>query len=227
MLILMVAATSGEVAPVAGMFGETIRPGARLSQCIFAGHDVHVLITGVGMVATAAWCSRALTEQSYDLALNVGVCGSFDRALEPGHVVHTVSDRIVELGAEDDERFLSIEELNLPDVDVAAPYARAELVNLSPPPNAVLLELRRVSGVTVNTVHGNERSIAQVVQRFKPQVETMEGAAFMYACLIHAVPFAQVRAVSNFVERRNRDRWRVSEAVGSLGAATARILEAV
>ena len=25
----------------------------------------------------------------------------------------------------------------------------------------------------------------------------MEGAAFMYACLIHQVPFAQVRAVSN------------------------------
>ena len=33
----------------------------------------------------------------------------------------------------------------------------------------------------------------------------MEGAAFMYACLIQGVPFAQVRAVSNIVERRNRD----------------------
>ncbi len=227
MHILMVAATSGEVAPVAGRFGESIGPGARLSRCIFAGHDVHVLITGVGMVATAAWCSRALTEQAYNLALNVGVCGSFDRALEPGRVVHTVSDRIVELGAEDDERFLSIEELNLPDVAAAAPYARAELVNLSPPGNAALRELPCVSGVTVNTVHGNERSIAAFMQRFKPQVETMEGAAFMYACLIHAVQFAQVRAVSNFVERRNRDRWRMSEALGSLGMATARILEAL
>ena len=29
----------------------------------------------------------------------------------------------------------------------------------------------------------------------------MEGAAFMYACLIQDVPFAQVRAVSNMVER--------------------------
>ena len=35
----------------------------------------------------------------------------------------------------------------------------------------------------------------------------MEGAAFMYACLIAGVPFAQVRAVSNRVERRNRAAW--------------------
>ena len=32
----------------------------------------------------------------------------------------------------------------------------------------------------------------------------MEGAAFMYVCLMHQVPFAQIRAVSNVVERRNR-----------------------
>ena len=60
-----------------------------------------MLTTGVGMVATAAWCSRALALTRYDLALNVGVCGSFDPALAPGSVVHVVRDRIAELGAED------------------------------------------------------------------------------------------------------------------------------
>ena len=43
-------------------------------------HAIDVLTTGVGMVATAAWCSRVLAKQDYDLALNVGVCGSFDTA---------------------------------------------------------------------------------------------------------------------------------------------------
>ena len=46
----------------------------------------------------------------------------------------------------------------------------------------------------------------------------MEGAAFMQACLIHDVVFAQVRAVSNVVERRNRDAWKLAEAIGSLGS---------
>ena len=40
----------------------------------------------------------------------------------------------------------------------------------------------------------------------------MEGAAFMYACLVQGLPFAQVRAVSNVVERRNRGAWKMAEA---------------
>ena len=44
-----------------------------------------MLTTGVGMVATAAWCSRALAESSYDLALNFGVCGSFDPRCSARH----------------------------------------------------------------------------------------------------------------------------------------------
>ena len=46
----------------------------------------------------------------------------------------------------------------------------------------------------------------------------MEGAAFMSACLIHKVPFAQVRAVSNLVERRDRGSWKMGEAIHNLGA---------
>ncbi len=64
-----------------------------------------------------------------------------------------------------------------------------------------------------------------MTERFNPDVESMEGAAFMYACLIHGVPFAQVRAVSNIVERRNRAAWKLDEAIAKLGAAARQILE--
>jgi futalosine hydrolase len=47
----------------------------------------------------------------------------------------------------------------------------------------------------------------------------------MYCCLIHGVPFAQVRAVSNIVERRNRGAWKLPEAIAALGAEALRILE--
>jgi futalosine hydrolase len=176
------------------------------------------------MVATAVWCSRALMETTYDVALNVGVCGSFDRALAPGSVVHVISDRIAELGAEDGEAFLSIDQLGLLDDDGAA-FAKAELVNVAPPKNPALDRLAAVKGITVNTVHGNQQSIATVVQRFHPQVESMEGAAFMYAALVHDVMFAQVRAVSNVVEPRNRAAWGVADAVERLATAVLEILE--
>jgi futalosine hydrolase len=169
------------------------------------------------MVATAARTARALAYSQYGLALNLGVCGSFDRGLALGCVVHVVSDRIAELGAEDGDRFLTVEELLLP--------ADHQFVNAAPPASEALRRLPVVSGITVNTVHGNERSIAAVVRRFKPQVESMEGAAFMYSCLVHGIPFAQVRAVSNVVERRNRDAWKMSEAIANLNSVALQILE--
>jgi futalosine hydrolase len=224
MRILMVAAVAIEVAPVVAALGAPSASHSRLTHVGHRRHAVDVLLTGVGMVATAAWCARTMAERRYDLALNVGVCGSFDRALELGEVVHVVSDRIVELGAEDGDRFLSLEELGLTDGD-ESPFARAELVNQAPPRSAALQGLRSVTGITVNTVHGNDRSITAIAGRFHPQVESMEGAAFMYACLIHDVAFAQVRAVSNFVEKRNRGAWRMSDAVERLGVAALSIVD--
>ena len=187
------------------------------------GHDVDVLVTGVGMVATATWCSRALARERYDLALNLGVCGSFDRALPLGAVVHVVTDRLAELGAEDGEAFLTVQQLQLLGEN-DPPFVDGRLVNHTPPAMATLKGLRAVDGVTVSTVHGREESIARVTERFSPQVESMEGAAFMYACLVHGLPFAQVRAISNLVERRNRDAWRLTEAIGNLSATALRML---
>jgi len=200
MRILLVAATEGEIS--------ALRPDLK--------PEVDVLVTGVGMVSTAARCARALALTPYDLALNVGICGSFDRALAPGSVVHVVRDHIAELGAEDNEEFVTIEAIRLP--------AEWTFVNSAPPPLAALRALPAVNAITVNTVHGNERSIAAVMERFRPEVESMEGAAFMSACLISNVTFAQVRAVSNIVERRNRGAWRVAEALERLTETTRRIL---
>ena len=199
--ILLVAATDGEIAG--------LRPDLQSS--------VDVLVTGVGMVATAVRCARALALTPYDLALNVGICGSFDPALAPGTVVHVVRDHIAELGAEDDDAFVTIEAIQLP--------AEWTFVNPAPPPLDALRALPAVNAITVNTVHGNERSIAAVIERFRPEVESMEGAAFMSACLISNVTFAQVRAVSNVIERRNRGAWRVAEAIDRLTEATRRILD--
>ena len=180
-------------------------------------HEIDVLITGVGMVATAAWTSRALIQSPYDLALNLGVCGSFDTFIDLGTVVHVTSDRLAELGAEDGDRFLTLADLEL--------AGESEFVNLDPPSNPEIDSLPAVTAITVNTMHGSERSIAAMAERFNPQVESMEGAAFMSACLIHKLPFAQVRAVSNLVERRNRASWKIGEAIRNLNVSALRIID--
>ena len=216
MRILVVAATDPEVSVLVRKLGRVRQQRDRLAEYVCADHSVHILTTGVGMVATAAWCSRELSASRYDLALNVGLCGSFDLSLVPCTVVHVVSDCLPELGAEDGDRFIPLEDLGLED-RLDARLGCAELRNPAPPKIGVLERLPKAKGITVNTVHGHERSIAAVVERLHPQVESMEGAAFMYVCLMHEVPFAQIRAVSNVVERRNRGAWKVQEAIAALG----------
>lgn len=215
--ILLVAATDAEVSQILERMYSTPTEDACVDTYTHGAHEIDVLITGVGMVATAAWCSRALAQTTYDLALNLGVCGSFDEFLEPGTVVHVTTDRLAELGAEDGDQFLTLAELDLP--------GESEFVNLDPPSNPEIDALPAVSGITVNTVHGNARSIAAVSARFMPQVETMEGAAFMSACLMHKVQFAQIRAVSNLVERRNRAAWKLDEAIRNLSVSALRIID--
>jgi futalosine hydrolase len=213
--LLIVAATAREVAPFVARLGPGRVRNEHLVSFALDGKAIDLLTCGIGMVPTAAWCARTLALGPYDLALNLGVCGSFDPRLRPGQVVHVVRDRLAELGAEDGERLLSIEEMGL--------AGEAECCNRNPPANEALERLPAVCGITVNTVHGSERTIAAVVERFHPQVESMEGAAFMYASASAGVPYAQVRAVSNVVERRNRTAWRLAEAIDSL-ARTARLI---
>jgi len=224
MRILVVAATHAEIAPLVA--GLRHRPGddSRINRYARGTHDVDVLATGVGMVATAARCSRALASADYDVAFNFGICGSFDPALPPASVVHVVSERLPELGAENGDGFLTAEELNLVGAN-EFPFDGARIVNVAQPVNAVLARLPAVDGITVNTVHGNERSIAAIRARCAPQVESMEGAAFMYSCLIRQMPCAEVRAVSNVVERRNRGAWKVQEAIAALGDTALAILD--
>src|SRR3954471_13815232 len=217
MRILIVAATDPEVAPVVERMYSTPTTDTCVDTYTHGPHEIDVLITGVGMVATAAWCSRALTQTPYDLALNLGVCGAFDSFIDLGTVVHVTSDRLAELGAEDGDRFLTLDDLDLP--------GESAFVNHDPPSNAEIDALPAVSGITVNTVHGCERTITAVVARFNPQVESMEGAAFMSACLIHKVQFAQVRAVSNLVEPRNREAWKMADAIRNLSVSALRIVD--
>ena len=224
MHILVVTATAAEVAPLTAALGRPSADDGRVASFARGPHRVDVLATGVGMVATGVWVSRTLASDRYGLALNLGVCGSFRSDLAPPSVVHVVADVLPELGAEDDDRFLTIQDLGLLGDD-DFPFTAGTLRNTSPPQNVVLDRLPRVNGITVNTVHGSEASIARVVARCHPDTESMEGAAFMYACLAQGVPFAQVRAVSNIVERRNRNAWKLGDAIRALGDTALAIID--
>lgn len=204
MRILLVAATEPEVGALRREVDKMTGPGLRVL-------DFDLLITGVGMVATAFTLGRHLANNRYDLVVNLGIAGSFDRNIAIGELVEIKKDTLAELGAEDDEKFLTIGQLGF-GTDTWYPTTKlADLYNLFNNFN-----LKQVSAITVNTVHGNGNSIQKVEERLKPQLESMEGAAFFYSCGQYGVPCIQIRAVSNYVEKRNRDKWNIGLAIKNL-----------
>ena len=86
-------------------------------------------------------------------------------------------------------------------------------------------KLRKVEGITVNTVHGNEPSILIAINRFHPQVETMEGASFFFCSRLQGINCLQIRAVSNYAEKRNKSEWYVPFAVENLNKFGILLLE--
>lgn len=153
-----------------------------------------------------------------DLAINIGLAGSFFKDVRIGQVVNVTSDLFSELGAEDGDKFLSMDELG---------FGKANVTPLIPYKNPIVEKLAIVHGITVNTVHGEEKSIEKVFERHQPFVETMEGAAFFTACNEFHIPCIQIRAISNYVERRDKTKWDIPSAIKNLHLKTQEILLAI
>ncbi|MDO3644617.1 futalosine hydrolase [Mucilaginibacter sp. L3T2-6] len=220
MRILVVVATKEEVAPLISEFGiSVLEPGeggnvndsAPPFDCKLQTANCQLLVTGVGMVATAFALGRHLSSNKYDLVVNFGIAGSFDREIALGEIVEITEDTFAELGAEDDTNFLPITGMGFGEATFNPSTKLADLYNLFNTFN-----LKQTTAITVNTVHGNETSIQKITERLHPQVESMEGAAFFYACKQINVPCLQIRAVSNYVEKRNRDNWNIGLAIKNL-----------
>jgi futalosine hydrolase len=209
MNILVVSATEFEVKPLLAFLGIALPTiGVNNANIDFEEKDIKVLITGVGMVNTALVVGRYLNDE-YDLIINAGVCGAFDKNLELGELVHITEDILSELGAEDGDEFLTYDKLNL-----AGKHVFSE--NYSQDSYLMIDLLKKVNGITVNTVHGNDVSIEKVKQLYHPDVESMEGAAFFAACLGMKGNSVQIRAISNYVEKRDKEKWQMPLAIKNL-----------
>ncbi len=178
--------------------------------------QVDSLIAGIGMVATTCSLTRKLTESKYDLVINMGIAGSFNPKFGIGTVVQVVLDRIIELGVEDNGKFIPADEMNLLKADELRFHSEI-----------LISDLPSANGITVNRVHGSIDSIEKMIAQFNPDVESMEGAAVAYVCKQFGVPWVQIRAVSNMVEPRNRHAWNIPLAIKNLHSEALKYIDFV
>ncbi len=224
MYILIVAATSLEIKPLLENLTFTAQKESNLHTYKYREFDIDILITGIGMVATAYYMGKTLQSFNYDVAINAGIAGCFDKNIALGEVLNIASDCFSELGSDNGEYFLSLIDLKLIEEN-SFPFNNMELINDSVFQSSIINQITKAKGITVNTIHGNEDAIAKITKLFNPLTESMEGAAFMYACMLQNLKHIQIRSISNYVEKRNKASWNIPLAIKNLNTSLIAILD--
>lgn len=182
---------------------------------------VDVLITGVGLPSTMYRLTRKIFVKKPDLIIQAGVAGSLNFNLAPGRVVAIANEVIGDLGVEENGRFVSVFDLNLTDRNVF-PWKNGKLCNHPELLNQTELEM--ADGVSVNEISTNKARIDYYRDQLGVAVESMEGAALHYIGLMEHIPFLQIRAISNMAGERDKNNWKMKEAIMLLNKELQRLI---
>ena len=196
MQILVVAATAMEIAPFMEKNPAT-----------------DFLITGVGVPATIYQLHKRLMQVDYDLVIQAGIAGSFNKLLPLASCILVYRDVFADLGVEENNEYFTMGEKGL--IDTAAfPYTNGWLVN----ENFLLkqIDLPKVTSITVNKISDKIEQQEKYIQKFVPDIESMEGAALHYVCLQEQVSFLQLRSISNIVGERDKTKWKLDASIINL-----------
>jgi futalosine hydrolase len=194
-------------------------------QFINSSDNVTVADTGIGTVSTTYRLAKLLKDK-YDLVLNIGIAGSFSEKLTAGEVVAVYSETFGDFGLAGKDGFSTCFEENIIPADMF-PYSNGVLRSENAWKISSDLSIPAVRGITNNTVSGEESLIKRMKDKFSPEIETMEGAAFFYVCLMENVSFAEIRAISNMVEARDKSKWNIPLAIKNLSDKVNSCLEKI
>jgi futalosine hydrolase len=218
--ILFVTATQSEADALKILPGiKKIRDGF-----LFNNHEIIPLVTGVGSIATAWTMTKSISSGSKpDLALNAGIAGSYKDDLPAGKVVVPVSDCFADAGVDTGKGFLTLAEAGLEDPD-RFPFRGGRIFSENKFVTRTCELLSPVQAITVNMATGSLHNIKMISDRYHPDIETMEGAAFFYICSRENIPFLALRSVSNMVGPRNKEKWNIRLALDTLSEELKKVL---
>jgi len=205
---LIVSATNIEIKP---LLNSSNKISDNNFEAILNGHKADIIITGVGINAMTYAITKAIIKNNYKFIILVGIAGSFNSQHKIGSVVNVMSEEFSDLGVKTNNGFVDIFDMKLCNAN-EFPYSNKKLDNYTLINNHIINNLPPVSGSTVQTIISSSKSSIAT----KTDVESMEGAAFFYCCMMEKQAFIQIRSISNFVGETDKAKWNIPLAVSSL-----------
>ena len=217
MICLLVAATVTEISPFLEYYRDT-------KNQLHDNLQVDVLITGVGLVASTYSITKQLQIRRPDIIIQAGIAGCFDKNIALGSVVVVKQEAIGDQGVIESGKMKTLFDLGLVEKD-QFPFSKGWLINKSEYLKKV--KLKKVKGITINEITTSKQKIGFYQDSFDPVIESMEGAALHYVCLLEKIPFLQIRSISNYIGERNKKKWNIKDSVNNLNKELIRLLESL
>ena len=213
---LLIAATPVEISP----FLESLRAGLEINADI----QTDVLITDIGLTASTYSLGRQVQIKRPDLVIQAGVGGCFDHSIPTGSVMAIKQEAIADQSVIELNALKTLFDLKLVPEN-QYPFSKGWLINRHDVLKKV--KLKKVRGISVNEITTDKKKVKFYQEHFNPVVESMEGAALHYVCLMENIPFIQLRAVSNYIAERNKKNWNMKESISNLNTALIRLLNSL
>ncbi len=191
-----------------------------------------VLVAGVGPISAAVRTTTALAmangseASGFDLVVSAGIGGGFANQADIGTIVVASEVIAADLGVQTLDGFSSIDELGF----------GTNRLQVEPDLSSRLVEALRAGGLTVgfgpiltlSTATGTAATTAELAKRIPgASAEAMEGFGVAAAAYSRNVPFLEIRGISNRVGPRDRESWRIGEALAALEAACSHLSEVI
>lgn len=195
MNVLVIAATEKELAGIKE--NSFTRPSIR----------VYTAVTGVGLLPSSYAIMQLIARLEPKIVIQVGIAGCFDPTLVLGTAVTVRREIVADMGVYETNGYHDIFELGLAEKNIP-PFEQGAIVNHHD--NLIeIASLPEVSAVTVNEISSSPQKIALFTEKYKADIESMEGAALHYVCAMQEIPFIQIRGISNLVGERDKTKWKI------------------
>ena len=172
---------------------------------------VHTAVTGVGLLPSTYAIMQLIARLKPELIIQVGIAGSFNPTLVLGTAVTVRQEMVADMGVYESDVYHDIFDLGLAEKNMP-PFEQGAIVNH----HDYLINaasLPAVSAVSVNEISTSAEKINVFAEKYKADIESMEGAALHYVCAMQQIPFIQIRGISNLVGERDKTKWKIPESM--------------
>ncbi len=172
----------------------------------------YACILGLGILNFATnltYLLSSVKQQKIEISavIILGVCGAYPgRGINVLDVVRVDSECVGDMGYQEKDGSFS-------------PFPSSVRATAAEHAPAHLQKLKSAVGLTVNCCTGTEELGLARAKMFNADIENMEGAAGISACIAHNMPVFEIRAVSNMATTRDRKSWKFNEALAALRQA--------